>query len=67
MKADALGTELRSQLSHRSPSALADFALRLSSCRFHGASTSEVSSQIGKSKKPSKTGRFQGLDVWLRG
>jgi hypothetical protein len=31
----ALAIELRSQLSHRAPSALADFTLRLSSCRFH--------------------------------
>jgi hypothetical protein len=45
----------------------ADFTLRLSSCRFHGASTSEISSRIGNSKKPSKTSCFQGLVDWLRG
>jgi hypothetical protein len=54
-------------LSHRAPSALADFTLRLSACRFHSASTSEISDQVQSSKKPSKTMRFQGLDVWLRG
>ncbi|HVQ71744.1 MAG TPA: hypothetical protein VMT08_30005 [Bradyrhizobium sp.] len=30
-----LAIDLRSQLSHRAPSAIADFTLRLSSCRFH--------------------------------
>jgi len=44
-----------------------DFTLRLSPCRFHGASTNEISSQNTGSKKPSKTKRFQGLDGWLRG
>jgi hypothetical protein len=32
-----------SQLSHRAPCALADFTLQLSSCRFHDASTNEIS------------------------
>jgi hypothetical protein len=62
-----LAIDLRSQLSHRAPSAIADFTLRLSSCRFHGASTSEISRQIGNSKKPLKTMRSQGLEAWLRG
>jgi hypothetical protein len=39
----------------------------ISSCRFHDASTNEISSQNTGSKKPSKTMRFQGLDAWLRG
>jgi hypothetical protein len=45
----------------------ADFTLRLSSYRFHDASTNENSGENPSSKKPSKTTRFQGLDVWLRG
>jgi len=59
----AFAIDLPSQSSHR---ALANFTLRLSSCRFHDASTSEISSQIRESKKPSKTERSQGLLVWLR-
>jgi hypothetical protein len=53
--------------SSHTPSALADFTLRLSSCRFHGASTSEISRQMGSRKKPLKTMRSQGLKTWLRG
>jgi hypothetical protein len=37
-----LAIDLRSQLSHRAPFALADFTLRLSSRRFHDASTNEI-------------------------
>ena len=37
-------------------------------CEFpRAASTDEISNQIWSSKKPSKTMRFQGLVVWLRG
>ena len=43
------------------------FSLRLSSCRFHDASTNEISDRNPGSNKPSKTMRFQGLVVWLRG
>jgi phosphomannomutase len=59
-----LPLDLRSRLSHR---VVADHTLRLPSCRFHGASTSKISSQIESSKKPSKTMRSQGLKIWLRG
>jgi len=54
-------------LSHYVAPRTVDFTLPLSSCRFHDASTNEISSQNMGSKKPSKTMRFQGLDVWLRG
>ena len=47
--------------------AIAVSRLRLSSRHFHNASTTEISSQIGNSKKPSKMKRFQWLAVWLRG
>jgi hypothetical protein len=57
----------RSQLSHYVARNPVDLTRRLSSCRFHGASTSEITSQIGNSKKPSKTMRSQGLKTWLRG
>ncbi len=57
----------RSQLSHHAAGNSADFTLRLSSGRFHDASTNEILGQNPNSKKPSKTKRFQGLDVWLRG
>ncbi len=62
-----LGVRLRSQLSHYVAPDPVDLTLRLSSCRFHDASTNEISNQNPSSKKPSKTIRFQGLDVWLRG
>jgi hypothetical protein len=54
-------TDLRSQLSHYAAPGTVDFTLPLSSCRFHDASTNEISSQNTDSKKPSKTMRFQGL------
>jgi hypothetical protein len=57
----------RSQLSHHAARNSADFTLRLSSGRLHDASTNEILGQNPNSKKPSKTKRFQGLDVWLRG
>jgi hypothetical protein len=57
----------RSQLSHYAARNSADLTLRLSSGRFHDASTNEISGQNLNSKKPSKTKRFQGLFVWLRG
>jgi hypothetical protein len=62
-----LGVRLRSQLSHCVAPNSADSALRLSSCRFHNASTNEILGQNSGSKKPSKTICFQGLVVWLRG
>jgi hypothetical protein len=39
-----------------------EFALRLSSCRFHN----DIAGQIADSKKPMKTSCFHGL-VWLQG
>jgi len=57
----------RSQLSHYIAANPAGFMLRLSSCSFHDASTNEILGSNSDSKKPSKTMRFQGLDVWLRG
>jgi hypothetical protein len=54
-------------LSHYAARNLVDFTLRLSSYRFHDASTNEILDRIQGSKKPSKTERFQGLDDWLRG
>jgi hypothetical protein len=45
----------------------AGFTLRLSSWRFHDASTNDISGFNSGSKKPSKTMRFQGLVDWLRG
>jgi hypothetical protein len=62
-----LAVGLRSQLSHYVAPSPVDFALRLSSCRFHDASTNEISGQYSASKKPLKLMEFQGLDVWLRG
>jgi hypothetical protein len=44
----------------------AGFTLRLSSCRFHDASTNDISGFNSGSKKPSKTMRFQWLKTWLR-
>jgi hypothetical protein len=41
----------------------ADFTLRLSSCRFHDASTNENSHQNLVSKKPSKRCVFKGLNL----
>jgi hypothetical protein len=63
----ALAVGLRSQLSHYVALSHVDFTLRLSSCRFHDASTSEISGQNLASKKPLKLIEFQGLDHWLRG
>jgi hypothetical protein len=57
----------QSQLSHYIADNPADFTLRLSSCRFQDASTNDISDSNSGSKKPSKTMRFQGLVVWLRG
>jgi hypothetical protein len=57
----------QSQLSHYIAANPAGFTLRLSSCRFHDASTNEISDSNSGGKKPSKTKRFQGLVVWLRG
>ena len=57
----------RSQLSHFITANPAGFTLRLSSCRFHDASTNDISGYNSGSKKPSKTMRFQGLKTWLRG
>jgi len=58
---------LQSQSSHYVAANPADFTLRLSSCRFHDASTNDISGFNSDSKKPSKKMRFQGLVVWLRG
>ncbi|MGZ5876810.1 MAG: hypothetical protein ACXWKP_32545 [Bradyrhizobium sp.] len=63
----ALAVGLRSQLSHYVAPSHVDFTLRLSSCRFHDASTSEISGQNLASKKPLKLIEFQWLDDWLRG
>lgn len=57
----------RSQFSHYIAANPAGFTLRLSFCRFHDASTNDISGFNSDSKKPSKTKCFQGLDVWLRG
>jgi hypothetical protein len=54
-------------LSHYIVANPAGFTLRLSSCRFHDASTNDISGSNSASKKPSKTMRFQGLKTWLRG
>ena len=62
-----LGVGLRSQLSHFVAPDPVDFTLRLSSCRFHDASTNEISGQNAVSKKPLKIICFQGLKTWLRG
>jgi hypothetical protein len=43
------------------------FTLFFSACRFHGASTNQISCQFRDSKKPLKTMRSQGLKTWLRG
>jgi hypothetical protein len=58
---------IRSQLSHRTALNTVDFALRLSSSRFHDASTNDISGENAGNKKPLKTTRFQGLNDWLRG
>jgi len=63
----ALPVGLRSQLSHFVARNPVDFTLRLSFCRFHGASMNEISDQNSDNKKTSKTIRFQGLEAWLRG
>jgi hypothetical protein len=62
-----LGGRLQSQLSHYVAPDPVDFTLRLSSCRFHDASTNEISGQNPVNKKPLKKVCFQGLGVWLRG
>jgi hypothetical protein len=62
-----LGVRLRSQLSHYGAPDPVDFTPRLSSCRFHDASTNEFSGQNAVNKRPLKTICFQGLVVWLRG
>ena len=48
-----LAVGLRSQLSHFFTRGTADNALRLSFCRFHDASTSEILRQNIDGKKPS--------------
>ena len=57
----------RSQLSRYIAANPAGFTLRLSPCRFHDASTNDISGFNSGSKKPSKTACFQGLKTWLRG
>jgi hypothetical protein len=63
----AIAVRRRSQLSHFFAPDPVDFTLRLSSCRFHDASTNEISRQNTDSKKPLKTSCFQRLVVSLRG
>jgi hypothetical protein len=57
----------RSQLSHHAARNSADFTLRLSSDRFHDASTNENLHRNPASKNPVKTSCFQWLKTWLRG
>jgi hypothetical protein len=51
----------RSQLSHHAARNSANFTLRLSSGRFHDASTNEILGQIHTAKSPRKRNAFNGL------
>jgi hypothetical protein len=57
----SLAVRLRSRLSHCVTRNSVDLTLRLSFCRFHDASTNEVSGQNSGDKKPSKNGAFSRL------